>query len=206
MSFGTHKHSHPSHQKHAHQVYALHGLQAHWWVWLPPVELLPGWHYPLAMMGWELLYWCICWGGQVGWAGLQGNAGAGSAGLAALTEYQKQYSALAIPDKACIDFFTSDTCPELVNLHICQSAFWMASSVLGCGVSEFVCTLLFFYNPLTLPELSPTDFQSLKLWGLIVPVPVPRAGLPVWGFEPLTPQGPLHLWCLSHLCVAAPSV
>lgn len=49
--------------------------------------------------------------------------------------------------------------------------------MLGCGVSEFVCTLLFSYTPLILPELSPSDFQSLKLRGLIVPVPVPRAGL-----------------------------
>ena len=96
------------------------------------------------------------------------------------------------PDKIPIDSFTSGTCLKLASSCMAKVlAFQIAASVRVCGASDFVCTLLFSCNPLTLPKLSPTDFQSPKLCGCVFSVQVPRSGVAIVGLDPLPPQRPL---------------
>ena len=57
------------------------------------------------------------------------------------------------------------------------------------------------------PEISPTDLQSQRFWGLIFPVQNLADGEPHEGLVPLAPWGePLQLELSSHLWVTCPGV
>ena len=65
--------------------------------------------------------------------------------------------------------------------------------MLGLRASEFVSVpfksgVSVSVSPLALLELSPIDFQSQQLWGLIFLVQVPRVGMLNTGLEPFAPQ------------------
>lgn len=77
-----------------------------------------------------------------------------------------------------------------------SDAFWTATPVLGLRGNEFVCEpfkseVSVSYSPLTLPNVSPTVFQSQWLWGFSFLVHVPCTGGPKVGLRPHTLQGVL---------------
>lgn len=70
-------------------------------------------------------------------------------------------------------------------------AFETAASVMGLGVGDIVCLpfksgVSVSYILLSLPEFSPADFQSQRLWGLFFPV---QQGVLDVELDPLIPQG-----------------
>lgn len=87
----------------------------------------------------------------------------------------------------------------------------MTISVLSLGAREIVCgpfksRVFVSYSSPAIPDLSPTDYQSQVLWGLIFPVQIPRQRVPDMELEPLTSQGgPWCLWYPSPLWVTTPT-
>lgn len=87
--------------------------------------------------------------------------------------------------------------------------FQTAASVLSLGPNDraqwpFESGVSVSCSPLALLELSPADFQSRMLWGLIYPVQVARVRGAQCESDPLV--GTLYLHYPSHLWVVPPTL
>ena len=91
-------------------------------------------------------------------------------------------------------------------------SFQTTASVLGLRLCKNLHVLFksrgsVSYSPVTLPNISPTGFQSQMFWVLIFPMQDPWAREPDVGLGPLALwAGPLLLWYSSNLWVTDPGV